>query len=159
MVRYAFCPFPDSRVTRRVICGAGREGVITRDLRSHKICPRHPPRSATLKIHIPRWPLVPSSQVEKQTFMFERASIKGAQQRLSTQRNSLASGRRAALRSCGLHTGGPYVKVQQARAWLSKGLFSCCLGHLRAFFSGRVNYVIMRDSRVICGGGWRAGVK
>ena len=45
------CPRSDSRVTRRVICGADREGVITRDLRSHKICPRHPPRSATLKIH------------------------------------------------------------------------------------------------------------
>ena len=95
---HARCPLSDSRVTRRVICGAGREGVITRDLRSHKICPRHPPRSATLKIHIPRWPLVPSSQVEKQTFMFERASIKGAQQRLSTQRNSLASGRRCGRR-------------------------------------------------------------
>ena len=51
IIRAAACPFPDSRVTRRVICGAGREGVITRDLRSHKICPRHPPRSATLKIH------------------------------------------------------------------------------------------------------------
>ena len=28
------CPLPDSRVTRRVKCGAGREGVITRELRS-----------------------------------------------------------------------------------------------------------------------------
>ena len=68
---------------------------------------------------------------------------------------------------------GPYVKVQQARDWLSKGwwcdkggrsgaangegAFFLLSGALESiFFSGRVNYVTMRDSRVICGG---AGVE